>query len=345
MLTPLLRICGLALLALSLALPAPGCAYRNPPQPEDGYLFCFWNAENLFDDRDDQRSGADADFDAWFAKNKADRELKYAHLSEALLALNAGKGPDIIALVEVESLRAAELLRDELNRRLKDESLHYTHVLMKELHAGRHIAPAVLTRLPVVANRTQLLGNRQRILEGHVTVNGHDLVLLVTHWTSRVSDADGGQRAKYGDQVYGAFKAMYKRNPAVDLLVCGDFNDTPADASVVKHLHATGDLARVRQPDGDPYLFNLFADRDPGEYGTHSYRGKWYIFDQIVVSPALLDGTGWSIVPGSLQTVHSTAQPRDRHKRPWRFGGPQDKMERGYSDHFPVTVRLKVAGG
>ena len=41
-----------------------------------------------------------------------------------------------------------------------------------------------LTRLPVAADRTKAVGSRQRILEGHVVVNGHDLTILVGHWTS-----------------------------------------------------------------------------------------------------------------------------------------------------------------
>ena len=40
-------------------------------------------------------------------------------------------------------------------------------------------------------------------------VNGHDLVMLVSHWTSRRTDDNGPHRAKYGDQVYGVFKGMH----------------------------------------------------------------------------------------------------------------------------------------
>src|SRR5205807_309805 len=98
-------------------------------------------------------------------------------LSEALLKLNQGRGPDILAIAEVESLRAAELLQKALNDRLSDATLHYGNVLMKEVTAGRHIAPAILTRLPVVRDRTRLHGSRQRILEGHIVINGQELVV------------------------------------------------------------------------------------------------------------------------------------------------------------------------
>src|SRR5205085_4433409 len=116
----------------------PPAAAGDPGQPGE-YLFCFWNVENLFDDRDDKRLQIDEPYDNWFARNAADRNLKFQHLSEALVKLNGGRGPDILACVEVESIRAAELLRDALNERLTDPSLHYTHVLMKEVAVGRHI--------------------------------------------------------------------------------------------------------------------------------------------------------------------------------------------------------------
>ncbi len=338
------RTVKLLLLAWLAALLPAGCVSLSKPPPEvspDGYLFCFWNVENLFDDREDHRAGADREYDRWFAEDAEIRQLKYRHLSEALVRLNGGKGPDILAVVEVEGPRAAEMLRDALNERLTDENLKYQHVLMKELSAGRHMAPAIITRLPVRGNKTQLHGRQLRILEGHIDVNGDDLVLLVSHWTSRVTDSTGEHRARYADQVYGTFKAMYRSDPRVALLACGDFNDTPNSPAVVRHLHASGNPEEVLGATTEPMLYNLMAGKDPTTFGTHYYHGKWFIFDQILVSPGMLDGGPWTVEPKSLQTVNTLVRPGDRKHRPWRFGSPRDHFERGYSDHFPVTVRVK----
>jgi endonuclease/exonuclease/phosphatase family metal-dependent hydrolase len=332
--------------ALLAALLPTGCGIAPVPSsapPADGYLFCFWNTENLFNDRDDHRSSrADQAYDRWFAHDPAALRLKLDHLSDALVSLNDGRGPDLLAIVEVEDVRAAELLQEALNRRLEDLALHYTNLLMKDLSAGRHIAPAILTRLPVRHDRTRLHGSRLRILEGHVDVNGRDLVVLASHWTSRVSDESGDRRDKYADQLYGVFRGMYHSNPAVDLLICGDFNDPPDDDSVTRHLHATGDREAVLDPRGEPMLFNLMAGKDPSDFGTHYHARKWYIFDQIVVSPGLLDEEGWSVEPESLRVVNTLVKPGDRQRRPWAFGNEHEKAPRGYSDHFPVTVRLRL---
>jgi len=295
----------------------------------------------LFDDREDDRlQGSDREFDHWFAGDPAALKLKLSHLSEALVEMNGHRGPDIIALAEVESQNAAELLRDALNSKLSDSSMHYSHVLFKDPKGGRHIATAIITRLPVKGDRTQLHGHRLRILEGHIEVNGHDLVVLATHWTSRLTDKTGTQRAKYADQIYGVFNAMYHSNPQVDFLVGGDFNDPPDAPSVTDHLRAGGDLDAVRSS-GKPLLLDVFAGPTFSHHGTHFGEGKWYIFDQIVVSPGLLDCKGWSCDLASAQIVNTLFRPGDKRRLPWRFGNSHAK-DHGYSDHFPVTVRLKV---
>jgi endonuclease/exonuclease/phosphatase family metal-dependent hydrolase len=337
--------------AVGLALLLAGCP--PPPAPGgagagDGYLFCHWNLENFFDDKlNDYTHSPDREYDTWFAENPPVLRKKLDNLSGVLTRLNGGRGPDILAVVEVESLRAAELLQKALNDRLPEDR-HYTHVLMEEVSAGRHMAPAILTRLPVDADRTRLLDKRRRILEGHVVVDGNDLVVLASHWTSRVSsktDEEGEGRDKYASEIYGRFHAMYRTNPDVDLLVCGDFNDDPDDESVRDYLHAVGDPKAVRAGGREPLLLDLFANVDQKTSGTLWHRGKWNVFDQIVVSPGMLDDRGWGCDPDSARIVNDLTA--DRRGHPMDFGDERDKVpleERGYSDHFPVTVRLRVQG-
>jgi endonuclease/exonuclease/phosphatase family metal-dependent hydrolase len=327
---------------------------RHPPVVigDGDYLFCFWNTENFFDDQiNGWKNDPDKDFDRWFARDPAAFAQKVKNLTEVLAALNNGKGPDILALAEVEAeSRSAEALAESLNRTISEGTPPYKPILKMNPHGGRNIVTAIITRLPVLGYRTQLVGRRLRILEGHIEVGGRELAVLATHWTSRISDERGEGRAKYADQIYGRFRAMYKANPNVSLLVCGDFNDNPDDLSVTDHLHATGDLARVQAAGNPPLLYDVFANlwaenKGGKEVGTHFYKGRAYIFDQIVVSPGMLNGKGgWQCQTETAQIVKHRF--RDRKGRPYHFTTARDRLPtntRGTSDHLPVTVRLNLA--
>lgn len=305
------------------------------------FLFCFWNVENLFDDQNDRRTGrGDTEYDVWFSSQPEMLKLKLSNLCNAILSMNDNKGPDILALCEIEDLRAAELLMNALNQQMPSSAFHYRELIMKEVAVGRHIAPAILSRVPVVRDRTRLLDKRYRILEAQFVANNKNLTVFVSHWTSRMQENGDDQRDKYADKIYGECYAMTKSNPNADILVCGDFNDNPSDESVVKHLRATGNSQTLK---ADPLsMLNLFANKDQRTTGTLFYNRAWNLFDQIVVSPGMLDTNGWSCDPASAQIYARTYEASDPNRAPWRFGGPTDVGPRGFSDHFPVTVRLKV---
>ncbi len=344
-LTGLVAVAGLALSGCNdRALPeiAQTVAPGSTSAGQRDYLFCLWNVENLFDDQDDNRTGpGDKEYDDLYPRRPDLLRLKLAKLTEALLAMNGGKGPDILAIVEVESIRAAELLRQALNAKL-DPAWRYDNVLMKEISVGRHIAPAIITRLPVIRDRTRNFGSRFRIVEGHILLDGQELIVLASHWTSRLREGNDKGRAEYADKLYGAANAIHRSNPAADILICGDFNDSPHDVSVTQHLRGTSDARAVRTGGPSLQLLNLFGDKDAtAGFGTHYY-SRWFIFDQILVSPGMLDSAGWSCEPASVRTITSLAKPADRNRRPWRFGNENETAARGYSDHFPVTVQLTV---
>jgi endonuclease/exonuclease/phosphatase family metal-dependent hydrolase len=336
-------------LALSIVALVGLCVPPLSAQPATfrSVRFCFWNVENLFDDRENPKlEKVDREFDQWFAKDKEALHHKLARIADVLLSkeMNKGAGPDILAMAEVESLRAVELVRDTLNAKLRDKALHYKHIAYLDPRGGRSIATAVLSRVPFAKDRPpRLLGRSQRMLEVTLVEGKHELVVMASHWTSRVSDGRGTGRASYAQQIYRNFAEVYKKSPGVKYIVCGDFNDAPTDESVARHLNATGDVKKVLAltTRDRPLFYSPFAEMVKDKKGTHFHQGQPYIFDNICLSPGLLESGGWSYVPRSAAIVE-LLQFRGR---PDRFGGPADKRpwrNRGASDHFPVTVELRV---
>jgi endonuclease/exonuclease/phosphatase family metal-dependent hydrolase len=334
----LFPLAGLIASLVTIATPAQTPKSRS-------FLFCFWNVENLFDDKPNPKlEKVDREFDTWYAKDPQALTMKLERIADVLLSkeINGGKGPDILALAEVESLRAVELVRDALHKRLKDKSLHYKTVVFKDPQGGRSIATALLSRVPVTGT-PKLLGRAQRILVVKLMEGKHELTVVASHWSSRVSDKTGRGRSSYAQLIHNDFKTAFRKDVAVDYLVCGDFNDTPSDDSVRRDLGAIGDLKKVLSVtrDDPPLFFNPLASFEKNNKGTHYFAGRAYVFDHICLSPGLLDGEGWAYVNNSATIIEKLTF----RGRPDRFGGPDDKRpwrNRGASDHYPVTIQLRV---
>lgn len=327
------------------ASPDGGVTPTEFPPGSTTVVLCLWNMENLFDDVDDKRRQVDEEYDRWFIEQPEDRRAKYKKLAAWLVKQNGGIGPDVIVGVEIESHRAAVLLREALNAALPAGAAKYQYVAMKDLDSGRHIAPCVVSRYPLSGDK--LLGKRIRILETHVTVNGHDLFLVASHWTSQLSDKgdkeDGG-RNKYAATIHEVYADALKADPRLDFLVCGDFNDTPDSESVAQRLHLSADAKAVTSAADPPKLFGPLSGKDPNDFGTHYY-SKPLIYDHVGFSPGMLDAAGWGYVADSIQVpTDGLIRQGSKGRRPWRFGSATDSaVGRGYSDHFPVFVTLKVA--
>ena len=142
-----MRIWRLVLILLPLGgLGLLGCGPvgQAPSTAPSGYLLCFWNVENFFDDRLDGWKQPDKAYDEWFANGKEALAKKIENLCKVLLGMNNGRGPDIIGLAELESYWSAELLQKALNQRLRNEADHYQTVLYKDPAGGRSIACVVM---------------------------------------------------------------------------------------------------------------------------------------------------------------------------------------------------------
>lgn len=350
--------------ALVLLLLAGGVAYLMKGRTNGGAptivsgdgqagtaLFCSWNVENLFDDQNDPKN--DDDLEDWFGTDPAAFQAKIDHLAEAILKMNNGVGPDILACVEVESERCMVALKDAVNAKLNAAGMadrKYETIVFMPDNTGRRFAPAILTRFRAIADRTQKPGARSngRILEGHLEVNGHELVVIAAHWTSRVTDKedDGGRRLSYANDCYGRINTILKANIDADVILCGDFNDEFNDVSMQQGLRAAASVDTVRDAVNEPKLLAVFADWKGDPPGSIYGKSKWSVFDHICLARGLLDDQGWNCDPKSATIVAPDIMRRAMRGgkfEPFAFGRANTKGERGYSDHFPVTVKLNVA--
>jgi endonuclease/exonuclease/phosphatase family metal-dependent hydrolase len=322
----------------------------KPIATSNSIFFASWNVENFFDDLDDPLND-DSDEDL-FGKDPYLFNQKVERMTEVILSMNAGNGPDILVACEVESLRALEALRDKLNQSLSTtgKSSLYQHILFKADKTGRRFAPGIITKLDVIADRTQKLGKAglTRMLEGHLLANEHELVILAAHFTSRVTDERGDKRTFYADYLYGRYRAILKSNPDADIIVCGDFNDEFKDRSIQDHLRARDDDQAVINSVDPPLMYDLCTRLNGRTQppGTIYGKGKWSIFDHICISRGLFDGKGWTCDTKQTQ-IYTIPKMLDKNGRPVRFEAKRTKQTKidvgaGYSDHLPVITQLRV---
>ena len=171
------------------------------------------------------------------------------------------------------------------------------------------------------------------------------LHVFVNHWPSRYSgelETVGSRscsaailRAKV-DSIMAAAPEGY--HPKV--IMMGDLNDCPTDPSVY-------DVLRARHPSEmeEGCLVNLFGKNDGlGFEGTLKHQADWQIFDQIIVTPGVMnDPKGLHYQEGSARIFHADFMLEDDEtyhgKKLFRtYIGP--RYFGGFSDHLPVYIDL-----
>ena len=123
----------------------------------------------------------------------------------------------------------------------------------------------------------------------------------------------------------------------------GDMNDDPVDKSMYQVLGAKPEISKVK--DGDMYnpWYNLLAKQG---VGTLSYNGAWNLFDQIVMTPNLLDRAGkkdfstLTFWKNAIQRMPYLFQTEGKYKGTPKRTTAGGVWLDGYSDHLPVCVYL-----
>ncbi len=212
---------------------------------------------------------------------------------EAVAEVIASARPEVVGLVEMGGALALKDLAERLAARgLK---YPYSRVLTRQ---GEDRALAVLSMHPLVEDHSQanygLFGQQNRkmlrgILDVTVQVkDGRRFRIIGAHLKSRVGDnpaAAASLRAREARTLAMYIQRVVRRQPKMPLLVYGDWNDGPSDASLGV---LTQGLSR------DAALTRLDPEDSRGDKWTLYYKaGREYCtFDQIFVNSALRQRRG-----------------------------------------------------
>lgn len=336
---------------LALAVSVQGLAQERKLQM---HAVAFYNLENLFDTCHDEGKN-DWEFlpDGTYHWTKVKYEHKLANMARVICELGTDKlpyGASIIGVSEIENSKALDDLMAQ--PKMKKRGFRYVHI---EGPDKRGVDCALIYNPR--AFQVSKVFNKDYVYENGDTVRrtrpffcvqgklaGENVTVIVCHWPSR--SAEGIFREYGGRQVRALTDSIEEADPSQHIIVMGDMNDDPDNASMAECLGARRKVKEVEKGD----FYNPWWDvlRKKGQ-GTLSYQGAWNLFDQIVMGRSLIEE--YKANTYNTLTLHSyqifrrdyLLQSEGAYK-----GTPKRTHSRGvwldgYSDHLPVVVYLVKA--
>ncbi len=308
----------------------------------------FYNVENLFDTVNDSLK-LDDDFTPSGANRWTEYKLneKLQRIAKVLIAIGEWQLPAIVGLCEVENAFVLEsLIKNTALKHGNYGILHFESPDVRGIDVALLYNQDIVSLLTTKAFQPDVSSFSSRptrdILYAKVLINNKDtLNLFINHWPSRY----GGQLASENGRIIAATllknlaDSLLHLNKDSNIMIMGDFNDEPADRSLKETLAAC-DLDAY-QPACN--LLNLMPLHSHAQHGTLHYTGtvpRWYTFDQIIVSRALLNGD--FIIKDRKANIFKPDWLLDKNKeKPFRtFQGPA--YIGGFSDHLPVYTDIEI---
>ena len=341
-------------LAVVFALAACGADESPDSAPPSSVTVMAFNVQNLFDTADDPGKDDKAylpieakqdeahiaecneiPVESWRNEclyldwDDAALEHKLGVVAETILQVNDGRGPDIVALQEVENIAVLERLRNEYLQQGE-----YLPAVLIEGADTRGIDVAFLTRLPLAADPVlhpldlpadyvEREGDTRGVIEATFTLpDGALLTGYSVHFPAPFHPTEMRVRAyEHLQQVRDALP------PNHNVFAAGDFNTTSSEDA------AEGLLDRYLRPN-----WIVSNDRCVDCPGTHYYSrdDRWSFLDMVVFAPSADPNNAWSVA--SIDIANAVPAQVTADGTPNRY---RSEERTGVSDHWPVVMTLE----
>ena len=305
----------------------------------------FYNVENLFDTEDDPEK-RDEDFlpdgrNKWTAERY---QKKLENLTKVITSI--GGGPDIMGLCEIENRKVVEdLVKQPQMMRKGYQIVHYDAPDLRGIDCAliynpKVFAPFHTKAIPYVDPEDTDFLTRDILYVKGLIDKTDTLHILVNHWPSRRGGKED-KRILAGKIARSVVDSIQNVNKDAKIILMGDFNDDPIDKSIKRELRASNKLKKMEE--GDLYHTGLKTYKQG--YGSLRYRGVFNLFDQLIISQALLkpnSGNKAFYVDGSFQIF----APAWVHQKDGQYAGYPLRTyaggvyRGGYSDHFAVFMYI-----
>ena len=317
---------------------------------KDVSVIAFWNVENLYDTINDPK----IDDEEWLptSKNKWNTEKYLKKLTNTSLILSKigtdqqKNGASIIGLAEIENKNVLEdLVKTKSLKSRKYKIVHHNSPDARGIDVALLYQPDAFTLINSKPYTVKLPGDSSKATRDQLLVsgklNGELTHFIVCHWPSR----RGGEEKTNELRISAAkvtkhiIDSLIKSDVTSRIIVMGDLNDDPTNESVKKIINTRDEIAESK---ADVFFNPMEKIHQKGE-GTLSHKGKWNLFDQIIISSAFNNTKKGSFIYSSARINNF---PEVCETNPKYLGQPfrtfvGSNYLGGFSDHFSVCIYLK----
>ena len=312
------------------------------------YSVGFYNLENLFDTIHDKGKN-----DYEFLPDGTNKwgTLKYTNKQKNMATVLNEMATDVLpigmAAVGVSEIENSRVLEDLVNHEiLAPRGWDFVHIEGPDkrgvdcalLYNPKLFKPVCSKLAPYTTVDNDTTYKTRGFLIVHGEMGGESVHIIVNHWPSRYAKSPARERA--GVLVRALKDSIMAEMPDTKVLIMGDMNDDPDDKSMKTCLGAVREKEDIKSATD---LYNPWWNilRKKG-LGTLKYKGKWNLFDQVVLSGNLIgtDRSTLKLYKTEIFSRNYMFQQEGRYKGNTKRTHAGGVWLNGYSDHLPVIVYL-----
>jgi hypothetical protein len=313
------------------------------------YYVAFWNLENLFDVGNSPRRSDKLqrtignELNGW-TTTVMNRKIR--QLASIIMQMQQGDGPDLLGVCEVENDYVLERLIDALDPLNRNYAIAH-----HDMSDRRGIDVAFIYDRDLFNAEDQFSyfivkrsATRDLFQVNFRTTNADKLLIVIgNHWPSR----SGGQldsepyRIIAGETLayfHERIRSIHGQNVAV--IAMGDFNDEPYDRSLSEYALAERIRSKVSRA-RNPKFYNLMWDFLGERIGSHYYNNIPNVLDQFLVSKGIVTASSGIRLLDNTTEIVRFSEMIGPGGAPIRFGRGNSINRDGYSDHFPIAVKVR----
>ncbi|MBE6298121.1 MAG: endonuclease/exonuclease/phosphatase family protein [Bacteroidales bacterium] len=308
----------------------------------------FYNLENLFDTIHDYGKN---DYEYLPDGTNKWGTLKYTNKLKNMATVLNEMATDVIpvgmAAVGVSEVENSRVLEDLVNHEiLAPRGWDFVHIEGPDkrgvdcalLYNPQLFKPVNSKLAPYTTEDNDTTYKTRGFLIVSGEMGGELVHIIVNHWPSRYASSPARERA--GVLVRDLKDSLLAEMPESRVIIMGDMNDDPDDKSLKTCLGALRDKDDVENATD---LYNPWWDilRRRG-HGTLKYRGKWNLFDQVILSGNFVnnDRSTLELYKTEIFSRNYLFQQEGRYKGNTLRTHAGGVWLNGYSDHLPVIVYL-----